>query len=157
MRLEYFQLLDRVVEVDPAERTITAEAVIPTNNTIFEGHFPGFPLMPGVLLLEVMAQTSGWLVLALNRFQRMAFLVAAKEVKFRTFAKPGQSLSVRAELVHEGSGFAITSASVSIDGKVICDAEITLRLLDFPSDEMKQQMRVMAARVGLPTGAPADG
>ena len=157
MRLEYFQLLDRVIEVDTAGRKITAEAVIPANNTIFEGHFPGFPLMPGALLLEVMAQASGWLVLSLNRFERMAFLVAAKEVKFRTFAKPGQALSVYAELVHEGSGYAITSASVAVDDKVICDAEITLRLLEFPNAETKQQMRVMAARVGLPTGAPADG
>ena len=52
MRLEYFQLIDRIAELNVADRTISTEATVPTTNTIFEGHFPGFPLMPGVLLIE---------------------------------------------------------------------------------------------------------
>jgi len=68
MRLEYFQLIDRIVDLRLAERKISTEATVPTTNTIFEGHFPGFPLMPGVLLIEAMAQTSGWLVVAANKF-----------------------------------------------------------------------------------------
>ncbi len=64
MRLEYFQLIDRVLALNLAERKITTEAIVPTTNTIFEGHFPGNPLMPGVLLLETMAQSSGWLLIA---------------------------------------------------------------------------------------------
>ena len=79
MRLEYFQLLDRIVELDIANRTIRTEATVPQESTIFQGHFPGYPLMPGVLLLETMAQTSGWLVIGLTKFQRMPFLAAFKE------------------------------------------------------------------------------
>ena len=94
MRLEYFQLIDRIVDLNLADRTITCEATVPTTSTIFEGHFPGYPLMPGVLLIEAMAQTSGWLVVALNRFERMPFLAAVKEAKLRTFVTPGQQLSV---------------------------------------------------------------
>ena len=62
MRLEYFQLIDRIVDLNLADRKISTEATVPATSTIFEGHFPGFPLMPGVLLIEAMAQTSGWLV-----------------------------------------------------------------------------------------------
>ena len=92
MRLEYFQLIDRIVDLNLADRTISSEATVPTASTIFEGHFPGYPLMPGVLLIEAMAQTSGWLVVALNRFKRMPFLAAVKEAKLRTFVTPGQKL-----------------------------------------------------------------
>jgi 3-hydroxyacyl-[acyl-carrier-protein] dehydratase len=157
MRLEYFQLIDRIVDLSLPERKIRTEATVPTTSTIFEGHFPGFPLMPGVLLIEAMAQTSGWLVVAAHRFQRMAFLAAVKDAKFRMFVRPGQKLSVNATLAHEGSGYAITEASIALEGKEVCDATLTLRVLDFPNDEMKLRMRETAARVGFPAEVPADG
>ena len=99
MRLEYFQLIDRIVDLSIADCKIRAEATVPTTSTIFEGHFPGFPLMPGVLLIEAMAQTSGWLVVAVNRFDRMAFLAAVKDAKFRMFVTPGQKLIGRCHTV----------------------------------------------------------
>ena len=88
MRLEYFQLIDRVSELNLADGKISTEATVPTTSTIFEGHFPGNPLMPGVLLLETMAQTSGWLLVAMNDYKRAAFLAAVKNAKFRTFVRP---------------------------------------------------------------------
>ena len=157
MRLEYFQLIDRIVDLKLADRKIATEATVPTTNTIFEGHFPGFPLMPGVLLIEAMAQTSGWLVVAVNQFERMAFLAAVKDAKFRMFVTPGHKLSVQASLTHEGSGYAITRASILLDGKPICDATLTLRVLDFPNAEMKLRMREAAERVGFPAEVPANG
>jgi len=157
MRLEYFQLIDRIVDLNLAEQKIRAEATIPTASTIFEGHFPGLPLMPGVLLVETMAQASGWLVLAANRLQRMPFLAAVKDAKFRMFAKPGQTLSVYATLVHEGSGFSVTQASITLDDKTICEATVTFRITDFPNDEMKLHMRAVAAQIGFPLEALTDG
>src|SRR5271165_4760446 len=115
MHLEYFQLIDRIVDLNVSERTITVEAQVPLKNTIFEGHFPGYPIMPGVLLIEAMAQTSGWLLIALSKFERMPFLAAVKDAKLRTFVEPGQSLSIVAHLVHDGSGFAITNATIERD------------------------------------------
>jgi 3-hydroxyacyl-[acyl-carrier-protein] dehydratase len=157
MRLEYFQLIDRIVDLDLAGLAIKCEATVPTTSTIFEGHFPGYPLMPGVLLIETMAQTSGWLVVAANRFERMPFLAAVKAAKLRTFVMPGQVLAVGAELKHEGSGYAITEASIAADGKAICDATLTFSVVAFPNAEMNKQMRDTAARIGFPMGAPADG
>jgi len=157
MRLEYFQLIDRVVDLNLADRTISSEATVPTTSTIFEGHFPGYPLMPGVLLIEAMAQTSGWLVVALNGFARMPFLAAVKEAKLRTFVTPGQKLVITAHLVHDGSGYAITEAKIKCGGKLICDATLTLRVLDFPNSEMGQRMRETADRIGLQVEAPANG
>ncbi len=98
MRLEYFQLIDRIIDLNLADRKISSEATVPTASTIFEGHFPGYPLMPGVLLIEAMAQTSGWLVIAANRFERVPFLASVKEAKLRTFVTPGEVLSVEAQL-----------------------------------------------------------
>ena len=113
--------------------------------------------MPGVLLIETMAQTSGWLVVAANRFERMPFLAAVKEAKLRNFVKPDQVLKVEATLKHEGSGYAITEARILLKDKAVCDASITFRVLAFPNDEMKTMMHACAKRIGFPIEAPADG
>jgi len=157
MRLEYFQLIDRIVDLDLAKSTIRCEAKVPTTSTIFEGHFPGYPLMPGVLLIETMAQTAGWLVVAANRFERMPFLAAVKEAKLRTFVMPGQTLDATGEIKHEGSGYAIAAAAIAAGGKTVCDATLTFRIVPFPNAEMNEQMRARAIEIGYPMGAPADG
>src|SRR6476646_8935317 len=114
MQLEYFQLIDRIVALDPGSRSITVEAQVPQQSTIFEGHFPGYPLMPGVLLIEAMAQTSGWLLISLLKFERMPFLAAVKEAKMRSFVSPGELLTIDANVLHEGSGYAMTEAKVRV-------------------------------------------
>jgi 3-hydroxyacyl-[acyl-carrier-protein] dehydratase len=157
MRLEYFQLLDRIVELDLANRTIRTEATVPHESTIFQGHFPGYPLMPGVLLLETMAQTSGWLVIGLTKFERMPFLAAFKTAKLRSFIAPGTLLSGSARLEHEGSGYAVAQAEIKVDGKVTCDCEITFRVVDFPAPEMRSFMQKEAERLQFPLGAIANG
>ena len=157
MRIEYFQLIDRIAELNLADLTIRAEANVPTESTIFEGHFPGRPLMPGVLLTEAMAQASGWLIIAHTKFEKMPFLAALKEVKFRTFVTPGTALMVSAKIMHEGSGFAVTEASVTADGKPICNANITFRVMDFPKGEFLANMQEVATRIELPVEAPAHG
>ena len=157
MRLEYFQLIDRIVEVTLADRTIRTEATVPLESTIFEGHFPGRPLMPGVLLIEAMAQTAGWLIIAATRFTRMPFLAAVKEAKLRQFVEPGTVLALSAELIHEGSGFAVTRAKVTADGKPVCNAELTFRVMEFPDAAFRATMESWAERLEFPIGALADG
>ena len=157
MRLEYFQLIDRIVDLSLADRNISSVATVPTANPIFEGHFPGFPLMPGVLLIEAMAQTAGWLVLAKHEFKRMAILCAVRDARLRTFVTPGQQLSIKAHLKHEGSGYTVVEAKGSVAGNLVCEATVMLRVVDFPNAEMRSHMRAYAAQIGLSVEAPIDG
>jgi 3-hydroxyacyl-[acyl-carrier-protein] dehydratase len=153
MRLEYFQMVDRIADLDIGERRITVSAQVPQQSSIFEGHFPGYPLMPGVLLIETMAQTSGWLLIALLKFERMPFLAAVKEAKMRDFIKPGEPLTVDAHIVHDGSGFAVTAARISVDGKLKCNAELTFRHTPFPNTDLRGHMEQMARQIGFPKQA----
>ena len=157
MQLEYFYLIDRIVDLNIGEKTITVEAQVPQQNTIFEGHFPGYPLLPGVLLIESMAQTSGWLLIALMKFERMPFLAMVKEAKMRSFVTPGELLKVDASVVHEGSGFTITEASISVGGKRRCNATLTFRHIPFPNPALRGHMDAMAKRIGFPEEAMPHG
>ena len=153
MQIEYFLLIDRILDLRLDEKTITVEAKVPTESTIFEGHFPGYPIMPGVLLIESMAQTSGWLLLALMKFERMPFLAAVKEAKMRGFVSPGEVLTVEANVLHEGSGYAITEARVKVGGKLRSNATITFSHVPFPNPELRGHMDAIAQRVGFPQQA----
>jgi 3-hydroxyacyl-[acyl-carrier-protein] dehydratase len=153
MQIEYFKLIDRILDLKVDERTITVEAKVPLENTIFEGHFPGHPIMPGVLLIESMAQTSGWLLLALMKFERMPFLAAVKEAKMRGFVTPGEVLTVEASVIHEGSGYAMTEARVKVGGKLRSNASLTFSHIPFPNPELRGHMDAEAKRVGFPQQA----
>jgi 3-hydroxyacyl-[acyl-carrier-protein] dehydratase len=157
MRLEYFLLIDHIVELKLDDHTIRTEATVPTSSTIFEGHFPGHPLMPGVLLIETMAQTSGWLLIAMHKFTRMPFFAAVKEAKLRTFVTPGQVLAVSAKLVHDGSGFAVTKAEIKCEGRPVCSAELTFRLVEFPNPSFRASMENVAAEIAFPMEVLAHG
>jgi 3-hydroxyacyl-[acyl-carrier-protein] dehydratase len=130
---------------------------VPESSTIFEGHFPGLPLMPGVLLIEAMNQASGWLLIGLTRFTRMPFFAALKEVKLRSFVTPGQELMLSANLVHQGSGYAVTKAEIRVDNKLVSNAEITFRLVEFPNPEFRASMDKMAEVIEFPTAALGHG
>ena len=153
MHLDYFQLIDRILDLNMDEKTIAVEAQVPKESTIFEGHFPGYPIMPGVLLIETMAQASGWLVLSLLKFERMPFLAAVKEAKMRGFVRPGEVLAVEAKLVHEGSGYAITDARIKVASKLRCNSTIMLTHVPFPDPALRGHMDAVAKRIGFPQQA----
>jgi len=155
MRLEYFQMIDKVVALDLDAMTLKTANVVPMESPIFEGHFPGHPLLPGVLLFEIMAQTCGMLLLRLHNFDRMAFLASVDKGKLRTFVTPGQVIEVNATMLHDGSGFAKLKAEGRIEGKPVCSAEITLKTMSFPAPELSGYLRSTAERIGMPMG-PQD-
>jgi 3-hydroxyacyl-[acyl-carrier-protein] dehydratase len=150
MRLEYFQMLDRVLALDPESGRIRAECLVPDRSPVFEGHFPGHPIMPGVLMIEAIAQTGGWLILARARFDRMAFLAQVREAKLRGFVAPGHTLAAEVHLVHDGSGYAIASGRLDLHGRTVAEAEITYRIVPFPTEGLRGAMIEAARRVAMP-------
>src|SRR6186997_976926 len=153
MNLDYFTLIDRIVDLNLDEKKITVEAQVPQQHTIFEGHFPGFPIMPGVLLTEAMAQSSGWLLLGVTKFERMPFLAMVKEAKMRGFVSPGQLLTIEAKIEHEGSGFAVTSAKARVAKELKCSATLTFRQIPFPDPSLRVHMDAKANEIGFPLQA----
>jgi len=150
MRLEYFQMVDRITALDLAARRIATACQVPEQSPVFEGHFPGYPILPGVLMIETMAQTGGWLVLAIMGCTRMPFLMQVEKAKMRAFVAPGQALEVEATMLHEGSGYAVVKASIMAGGKKVTDAEIRYGVVPFPNETLKAAMLETARRVGLP-------
>ena len=150
MQLEYFHLIDRIVDLNIGEKKIVVEAQVPKQSTIFEGHFPGYPLMPGVLLIESMAQASGWLLLGLLKFERMPILAAVKDAKVRGSVLPGELITIEAGIAHEGSGYALTEAKIRVGGKLRANSTLTFTLIPFPNSDMRGFMNSVAERVGFP-------
>ncbi|RVI41075.1 3-hydroxyacyl-ACP dehydratase FabZ family protein, partial [Sinorhizobium meliloti] len=121
----------------------------PEKSPVFEGHFPGYPLVPGVLLIETMAQASGFLVLAATKFAAMPFLMTVDGAKMRSFVEPNAELEIEALLEHEGSGFAVTKARIASGGKKICDAQLKLRTIPFDQVPLGEIVRKRAEELGL--------
>lgn len=153
MRLESFQMLDRVEELNADRAWLTASCRVPETSPVFEGHFPGHPLMPGVLLLETMAQAAGYLLLALGGFSRMPLFASAKEANFRAFVTPGTDLLVHARRVHDGSGYAVVDAHILRQSERVADARLTMRSVPFPNAALEEHVRREGQRIGCLTEA----
>lgn len=155
MNFDRFQLVDRVCALDLSVLSLTAAARVPAEHSIFGGHFPGHPLMPGVLLTEFMAQSCGFLLLSLSGFAKMPFLAALKQVGFRSFVPPGTDVRCEVQREHDGSGYAVMKAKVVQPGasKPVCDGLLTFRVLPYPEPSLHAHMLERARQVGLSVDA----
>ncbi|MEQ8480478.1 MAG: 3-hydroxyacyl-ACP dehydratase FabZ family protein [Hoeflea sp.] len=149
MHLEYFQMIDRIEALDLEAGTLTARSTVPIKSPVFEGHFPDMPLVPGVLLIETMAQASGFLVLAKTGFAAMPFLMSVDSAKMRDFVEPGAELLVSAALEHEGSGYAVTKGRIQVAGKRVADCQIKLKTVPFDQVPLAKIVRARSGEVGL--------
>lgn len=126
-----FILVDRVVEVR-GEDELTAIKNVTINEPFFQGHFPGNPVMPGVLQLEAMAQAAGILMLRrVSGKDKLAFFMSADKVKFRRAVKPGDQLQIDVKITQtRGLKFAQADAECKVDGKIASSATLMFAVVD---------------------------
>jgi UDP-3-O-[3-hydroxymyristoyl] N-acetylglucosamine deacetylase/3-hydroxyacyl-[acyl-carrier-protein] dehydratase len=124
-----FLMVDRILKIEG--NTIVGQKNVTMNEPYFQGHFPGHPIMPGVLQLEAMAQVAG--VLLHKRIQagnQLAYFMAAEEVKWRKPVVPGDVLMVEVELVKIRGKIGKATAACKVGGEVVSEASITFMLRD---------------------------
>ena len=128
-----FVLVDRVLEFKGKDEIVALKNVT-INEPYFNGHFPGNPVMPGVLQLEAMAQTAGILMLHISgNMSKTAFLMSADKVKFRRVVQPGDQLLITAKLTKSrGNKLATATAECTVGGQVASSAELMFMLVEDP-------------------------
>ncbi len=121
-----FLLVDKVVEVEGEEK-LTAIKNVTINEPFFQGHFPGQPIMPGVLILEALAQATGLLAFSTmpgSHEDKIYMLVGIDKSRFRSQVLPGDLLTLTVELLRQMRGIARYQCTASVDGKVVAEAEM---------------------------------
>jgi len=125
-------LVDRIIELEP-ERIVGIKNVT-ANEPFFSGHFPDFPVMPGVLIVEAMAQTAGVLVLKSveDRDRKLVLLVSIEYAKFRKQVVPGDQLRMELTMMKRKASVAKMSGKATVDGVLVAEAEVMCKLADKP-------------------------
>ncbi|MFN9923960.1 MAG: 3-hydroxyacyl-ACP dehydratase FabZ [Cyanobacteriota bacterium] len=126
-----FALVDRVVEYVPGEKAVAIKNVT-FNEPQFQGHFPGRPLMPGVLIVEAMAQVGGLIVTQMPDLPKGLFVFAGIDgVRFRRPVVPGDQLRITCELLSlKRQRFGKIKAEATVDGLLVCSGELMVSLVD---------------------------
>ena len=126
-----FLLVDRVLELDPGRRILALKGVT-FNEEFFQGHFPGQPVMPGVLILEAMAQAGGILILPPDGSAagKAFYLVAVDHAKFRRTVVPGDRLTIELNVIRARGNFSKLAGRAEVDGQLVAEAELTLAGVD---------------------------
>ena len=128
-------LVDRVESLDP-EKGITAIKAVTVNEPFFQGHFPARPIMPGVLIVEALAQAAGVLAveaLGLAGSGKLVYFMAIEGAKFRQPVEPGVLLKLEVEFVQKRATVCKFAGRASVDGKLVAEASFTAMIADPPS------------------------
>jgi len=125
-----FLLIDRVVEFEPAKRLVAIKNVT-FNEPFFQGHFPGYPIMPGVLVIEAMAQ-AGAIIMMFNipdRETKLAVFTGIERAKFRRPVSPGDQLRIEVDVLQFKSRLGRMEAKAFVEGKLACQATLTCSIV----------------------------
>jgi 3-hydroxyacyl-[acyl-carrier-protein] dehydratase len=121
-----FCLLDRIVELEPGVR-VTAIKTLRPDEDYLKDHFPRFPVMPGVLMLEAMYQASAWLVRQTEGFAHsVVILKEARNIKYADFVTPGKELVVTAEILKQDNSLTTLKTQGTIDGNIAVNGRLVL-------------------------------
>jgi 3-hydroxyacyl-[acyl-carrier-protein] dehydratase len=121
-----FLLVDRIIELDPDAKRIVGQKAVTATEWYFQGHFPGLPVMPGVLQVEALAQTMAVYVARQPGFgDRIGLFAAIDDCRFKRVVTPGDVLRLEVTMEKLGSRFGRGRAVASVDGEVACEATIT--------------------------------
>lgn len=125
-----FLLIDRVVEFDPKERLVAIKNVT-INEPFFQGHFPGVPIMPGVLVIEAMAQAGAVLMMSEfeDRDSKLAVFTGIEKAKFRRQVVPGDQIRIEVKVLNFRPRIGRMEASAYVDGKLACEATLTCQIV----------------------------
>ena len=118
-----FLLVDHIISLVPG-RSIEAEKVLARTEELFADHFPGFPVVPGVLLTEMMAQSAGKCLNAERRPRGNAMLIEIRNARFREWARPDERIRLHAQIDQNQDRVAVASCHAQIDGRKICTAQL---------------------------------
>jgi beta-hydroxyacyl-ACP dehydratase FabZ len=126
-----FLLVDRILEFEEGKRIVGIKNVT-INEPFFQGHFPGHPIMPGVLIIEAMAQVGGMLLMTAveDPESKIVYFMSLDNVKFRQPVKPGDQLRLELELLQIRGNVCRIAGAAKVDGKVVCEAEMAAMVRD---------------------------
>jgi 3-hydroxyacyl-[acyl-carrier-protein] dehydratase len=126
-----FLMVDAILEVEPLKRIVGIKN-ISINEAYFQGHFPGKPIMPGVLIIEAMAQTGGLLCLLEipDRDKKLLYFVAMDDARFRRPVLPGDQLRLEMDLVFWRRDFCKLQGKATVDGHLCAEATLMCRMVD---------------------------
>ncbi len=128
-----FLMIDRVLEVDPGVRVVALKNVS-VNEPCFQGHFPGVPVFPGVLIVEAIAQAAGIVAMTAHpeMGQKVVYLAALDGFRFRKPVIPGDALRITVEKVAEKRSIWKFAARVEVEGKLVAEGEVMATVVDNP-------------------------